>query len=160
MFQPCRIAGAAADRLSCPGRRGGTVHLRSILALVALLFTACACTNGNDPSQSAAAAGPAALPPQIEREVGPVYASRSLQAFVDRVGQKVVANSRLPGTFHFYVLDDPVANAHAISTGYVFVTRGLLALIDDEAELAAAFGHELGHIEKRHAAERERLRRD
>jgi predicted Zn-dependent protease len=136
------------------------VHLRSISALIALLFTACACTTGNDPSQGAAATGPASLPPQIEREVGPVYVSPTLQAFVDRVGQKVVAQSRLPGTFHFYVLDDPVANAHAISNGYVFVTRGLLALIDDESELAAAFGHELGHIEKRHAAQRERLRRD
>ena len=43
--------------------------------------------------------------------------------------------------------------------GYVFVTRGLLALMDDEAELAAAMGHELGHITERHAAQRERQRR-
>ena len=44
------------------------------------------------------------------------------------------------------------ANAHALQSGYVFVTRGLLALVDDEAELAAAMGHELGHITERHAA--------
>ena len=45
-----------------------------------------------------------------------------------------------------------------LSSGYVFVTRGLLALMDDEAELAAAMGHELGHITERHAAQRERQR--
>ena len=45
-----------------------------------------------------------------------------------------------------------------MSSGYVFVTRGLLALMDDEAELAAAMGHELGHIAERHAAQREQAR--
>jgi predicted Zn-dependent protease len=136
------------------------VFFRSILALIALLFAASACSTGNHPPQTSSASGPETLPPQIEREVGPAYSSRTLQAFVDRVGQKVANESNLPGPFHFFVLDDPVPNAHAISSGYVFVTRGLLALIDDEAELAAAIGHELGHIEKKHAAKRERVRRD
>ncbi len=131
---------------------------RSILALAALLFVASACTSGNNLPQTTAS-GPDTLPPQIEREVGPVYTSRDLQSFVDHVGHKVAAEARLPGTFHFFVLDDPVPNAHAVSSGYVFVTRGLLAMIDDEAELAAAFGHELGHIEMKHAAQRERVRR-
>lgn len=130
------------------------------LALFALLFAASACSTGNNPPQTSSTSGAETLPPQIEREVGPVYTSRTLQAFVDRVGQKVASRSNLPGPFHFFVLDDPVPNAHAVSSGYVFVTRGLLALIDDEAELAAAFGHELGHIEKKHAAKRERVRRD
>ena len=133
---------------------------RSFLALLALLFAASACSTGSNTPQTSSARGEETLPPQIEREVGPVYTSRTLQAFVDRVGQKVAKESNLPGPFHFFVLDDPVPNAHAISSGYVFVTRGLLALIDDEAELAAAFGHELGHIEKKHAAKRERVRRD
>ncbi|MBS0521823.1 MAG: M48 family metalloprotease, partial [Proteobacteria bacterium] len=133
---------------------------RSILALVALLFVATACTTGSNLPQPAQAGGPGALPPQIEREVGPVYTSRSLQSFVDQVGRRLVADSHLAGNFRFYVLDDPVPNAHAISSGYVFVTRGLLALIEDEAELAAAFGHELGHIEMKHAAQRERVRRN
>lgn len=133
---------------------------RSILALVALLLAASACSTGSNRPQISSASGLETLPPQIEREVGPVYISRTLQAFVDRVGRKVATESDLPGSFRFFVLDDPVPNAHAISSGYVFVTRGLLALIDDEAELAAAFGHELGHIEKKHAAKRERVRRD
>jgi predicted Zn-dependent protease len=130
----------------------------AILALATLLLVS-ACATGNDASQSAMG-NLASLPPQIEREVGPVYTSRTLQAFVDRVGQKVVAGAHLGGRFHFFILDDPIPNAHAVSPSYVFVTRGLLAAIDDEAELAAAFGHELGHLEMHHAAQRERLRRD
>jgi predicted Zn-dependent protease len=136
------------------------VVFRSILALIALLFAASACSTGNRPPQTSSASGLESLPPQIEREVGPIYTSRTLQAFVNRVGQGVAQQSSLPGPFHFFVLDDPVPNAHAVSPGYVFVTRGLLALVSDEAELAAALGHELGHIEKGHAAKRERVRRD
>lgn len=133
------------------------MFFRRILALTALILIS-ACSSGTILPQASGTA--ATLPPEIEREVGPVYTSPGLQAFVDRVGQKVVANSHLPGSFRFFILDEPIANAHAVSSGYVFVTRGLLALIDDEAELAAAFGHELGHIELRHAAQRERVRRD
>ena len=65
----------------------------------------------------------------------------------------------MSGSYRFFVLDQPVANAHALSNGYVFVTRGLIALMDDEAELAAAMAHELGHLTERHAAQRERERR-
>jgi predicted Zn-dependent protease len=99
------------------------------------------------------------MPREIEKEVGPAYASPGLQALVNRVGQKLVTRSGLSGTYRFYVLDQPVANAHAMSSGYVFVTRGLLALMDDEAELAAAMGHELGHIAQKHAAQREQARK-
>ena len=135
------------------------MYFRSILALLALLVGVGACTAGNNPPQTAAS-GSVSLPPEIAREVGDIYTSPALQSFVDRVGQKVVSAAGLPGSYRFLILDDPVANAHAISSGgYVFVTRGLLALIDDEAELAAAFGHELGHIARRHAAQRERIRR-
>ncbi len=136
---------------------------RRIWPLVALLIAAGACTPGNNLPRTAAPAGAPSgwgtLPPEVERTVGPVYPSPALQALVDRVGQKVVARGGVAGSFRFYVLDQPVPNAHALSPGYVFVTRGLLALIDDEAELAAALGHELGHVVLRHAAERERARR-
>ena len=136
---------------------------RRFWALVALLIAAGACTPGNDPLQTAAPAGARSgsptLPPEVEKIVGPTYASPGLQSLVDRVGQKVVAGSRIDGSFRFYVLDQPIPNAHALSPGYVFVTRGLLALIDDEAELAAALGHEVGHVVQRHAADRERARK-
>jgi predicted Zn-dependent protease len=134
------------------------VAFQRILPLLVLLFLAGACTPENNPPQTAATSQ-SALPREVEREVGPAYQSPALQAMVDRVGQKLVASSGVSGSYRFYVLDQPIANAHAMSSGYVFVTRGLLALIDDEAELAAAMGHELGHIVQKHAVQREQARR-
>ena len=131
-----------------------------IIPLLVLLVLAAACTPENNPPQTAATASSTyTLPREIEREVGPAYASPGLQATVNRVGQKLVTSSGLSGSYHFYVLDQPVPNAHAMASGYVFVTRGLLALMDDEAELAAAMGHELGHIVQKHAAQREQARK-
>jgi predicted Zn-dependent protease len=127
-----------------------------LLALVALLVGVGACAPG-DPSQTASRSGIPTVPRQVERDVGPAYPDPALQAYVDGVGQKLIAPSKLAGSYRFVVLDTPIANAHAIS-GYVFVTRGLLALLDDEAELAAALGHEVGHLVERHAAQRARAR--
>lgn len=129
-----------------------------ILVLVALLLAVGACTAGSNPPQTAVGvASLPVLPAAIEREVGAAYPDAALQAYVDRVGQKLVRGSGLTGSYRFVVLDLPVVNAHAL-TGYVFVTRGLLAVLDDEAELAAALGHELGHLTQRHAAQRARAR--
>lgn len=129
-----------------------------ILVLVALLLAVGACTAGSNPPRTAVGvASPPVLPAAIEREVGAAYPDATLQAYVDRVGQKLVRGSGLAGSYRFVVLDLPVVNAHAL-TGYVFVTRGLLAMLDDEAELAAALGHELGHLTQRHAAQRARAR--
>lgn len=137
---------------------------RRILLLVALLAGVVACTPGNNPPQTTASSATAArsppLPDAIAKEVGPTYASPALQALVDRVGQKLVADARIDGHFRFYILDRPQPNAHALGNNYVFVTRGLLALIDDEAELAAALGHEIGHITLHHATQRARERRE
>ena len=140
---------------------------RRILPLIALLFGVAACTLQTNPPQTTASAvaasqgasqtGAPVLPREIEREVGPPYADAALQAYVDGVGQKVVGEAGLGGGYHFAVLDLPIANAHAMSS-YVFVTRGLLASLDDEAELAAALGHELGHLAQHHAAQRARAR--
>ena len=142
------------------------VFLR-ISPLIALLFGVAACTLPSNPPQTAASAaaagqgagqtGAPALPREIEREVGSPYADAALQAYVDGVGQKLVGQAGLAGSYRFMVLDLPIANAHAMSN-YVFVTRGLLASLDDEAELAAALGHELGHLAQRHAAQRARAR--
>ncbi len=137
---------------------------RRILLLVALLAAAGACTPGNNPPQTAASAAASVrsppLPENIAKEVGPTYDSPALQALVDRVGHKLVTDARIDGYFRFYILDRPQPNAHALGSNYIFVTRGLLALIDDEAELAAALGHEIGHITQHHAAQRARERRE
>ncbi|MGQ0585490.1 MAG: M48 family metalloprotease [Reyranella sp.] len=133
------------------------MFFRRIPVLVALLLAVGACAAGNSPQTAVAVGSPPVLPAAIEREVGGAYPDAALQAYVDRVGQKLVRSSALTGTYRFVVLDLPVVNAHALG-GYVFVTRGLLAVLDDEAELAAALGHELGHLTQRHAAQRARAR--
>jgi predicted Zn-dependent protease len=134
------------------------VAFRRLVALLVLAVLAGGCTPGSMSPQTAAPGGDT-LPVEVENAVGPAYPAPELQAFVNRVGQRLVSRAGVPGSYRFFVLDQPVANAHALSSGYVFVTRGLLALMDDEAELAAAMGHELGHLTEHHAAQRERERR-
>jgi predicted Zn-dependent protease len=139
------------------------VTLRRIPALLALAlgaWTAAACTPAGAPSQTTAAPRTPTVSPEIERFIGgQVYQDPALYAYVDRVGQRLVDKGDVAGSgYRFYVLDLPTPNAHALSTGQVFVTRGLLAILDDEAELAAAMAHELGHLARRHAAQREQQR--
>jgi predicted Zn-dependent protease len=154
------------DRVSTI-RQGKPVFLRRLLTLLALAGSVASCTVEGTPSQDQAAATPASrvsVPPPsraaVERLIGGlVYDEPRLQAYVDGVGQRVVRRGEVPGgSYRFHVLDMPTPNAHALSSGHVFVTRGLLAMLDDEAELAAALAHELGHLSRRHAAERARHR--
>lgn len=75
-----------------------------------------------------------------------------LQNYVDRLGQKLAAQSERPDLpWSFGVVDDPTPNAFALPGGPVFVTRGMLSLMDSEAELVAVLGHEIGHITARHS---------
>lgn len=134
---------------------------RGLVALLVSAVLASGCASGSISPQSGTTVAPSgdALPRDVEKIVGPAYVSPQLQALVHRVGQRLVAQAGVPGSYRFFVLDQAVANAHALSNGYIFVTRGLLALMDDEAELAAALGHELGHLVERHATQREQARR-
>lgn len=78
-----------------------------------------------------------------------------LQVYVNKVGRRVAANTeRADVAYKFYVLDTPMVNAFALPGGYVYVSRGLLAQANSEAELAGVLGHEVGHITGRHSAER------
>lgn len=80
-----------------------------------------------------------------------VYANPALQGYVDRVGQSVAINSHRPKlNYHFTVLDSSEINAFALPGGYVYITRGILAYLNSEAELAAVLGHEIGHVTARH----------
>ena len=58
------------------------------------------------------------LPRELERDVGPAYPDAALQAYVDRVGQTLIARSGVPGSYRFVVLDQPLANAHAAGEWY------------------------------------------
>lgn len=78
-----------------------------------------------------------------------------LQAYVSELGQKLARQShRAHLTWTFTVLDSPEVNAFALPGGYVYVTRGILAHLDSEAELAGVIGHEIGHVTARHGAQR------
>jgi predicted Zn-dependent protease len=88
--------------------------------------------------------------PQIRKQYG-VYPDPQLQAYVDQVGKKLAAQSHRPGlSYHFTVLDSDEVNAFALPGGYVYITRGILAYLNSEAELAAVLGHEIGHVTARH----------
>ncbi|MDZ7684890.1 MAG: M48 family metalloprotease [Gammaproteobacteria bacterium] len=81
-----------------------------------------------------------------------VYRHKELTDYVSRVGQRVAAESSRPGLeYHFTVLDDEMINAFALPGGYVYVTRGILAHLNSEAELAAVLGHEIAHVTEKHA---------
>lgn len=80
-----------------------------------------------------------------------VYGSRALQDYVNSVGQNIARQSHRPNLqYHFTVLDTPDINAFALPGGYVYITRGILAYLNSEAELAAVLGHEIGHVTARH----------
>lgn len=94
-----------------------------------------------------------AMDPQIIKKYG-LYDDFKLQEYVNEVGQKLAMTSERPALYyHFKVLDSPVINAFALPGGYVYVTRGILALLNNEAELAGVLGHEVGHVTARHAVQ-------
>ena len=81
-----------------------------------------------------------------------LYGDTALQRWIQQFGLQLAAKSErpnLPWTFH--VVDDPAVNAFAIPGGYIYVTRGILAYLNSEAELAAVVGHEIGHVTARHS---------
>lgn len=90
----------------------------------------------------------------VLREYG-AYENPRLQAFVDSVGQSLARVSHLPNLdWHFTVLDDPTVNAFAMPGGYIYITRGIMAHLNSEAQLAGVLGHEIGHVTARHSAKR------
>ena len=86
---------------------------------------------------------------------GGVYDDPQIGGYVAEIGGRLVANSETPrARFTFTVLNTPEVNAFALPGGYVYVTRGLIALANSEAELAGVVAHEVGHVVARHAAQR------
>ena len=88
---------------------------------------------------------------QILKET-PVYTAPKLEQLVQQVGEELASHSHRPELFyHFTVLDSTAINAFALPGGYIYITRGLLAYLNSEAELAAVLGHEIGHVTARHS---------
>ena len=92
--------------------------------------------------------------PQILAQFGE-YKDPKVQAYVNEVGQRLAKASHRPELdWHFTVLDSPDVNAFALPGGYVYVTRGIMAYMDSEADLAGVVGHEIGHVTARHGSQR------
>jgi predicted Zn-dependent protease len=90
--------------------------------------------------------------PQIVASMG-LYPDTALQRYVAALGQRLAAQSERPNLqWTFRVIDDPVVNAFAVPGGYIYITRGIMAHFNSEAQLAAVIGHEIGHVTARHSA--------
>lgn len=87
----------------------------------------------------------------IEQQMG-LYNNESLDQYVKQVGARLVSNLESPQfDFKFEVVDDPVPNAFALPGGYIYISRGLLNLMNNEDELACVLAHEIIHVTERHS---------
>jgi len=145
-----------------PLGRGAIIELMlKIIVSVLLLFPLHLAADGlpdlGDESQTM-------VSPQMERQIGEqsilhIRASDSylddpeLTAYLNRLGQRLVANSSEPGqSFEFFVLDDSAINAFALPGGFIGVNTGLILLAQSESELASVLGHEISHVTQHHLA--------
>ena len=137
------------------------MHSKALMALsaslVALGFATVADAQTRSISQNSSAKA-AQQHPQIVAEFGGEEAGNR-GAYIQSVGRKVAARTNITGganAFRITTLNSPVMNAFAVPGGYLYVTRQLVGLMNDEAELASVLGHEAGHIAARHSSERQR----
>ena len=90
---------------------------------------------------------------QVEASMA-LVPDQALQQYVSQVGMRLARASERPNLpWSFKVVDDPTPNAFALPGGPIYVTRGILALMEDEAELATVLGHEIGHVTARHSVQ-------
>ncbi|MFQ5680370.1 MAG: M48 family metalloprotease [Gemmatimonadota bacterium] len=88
---------------------------------------------------------------QVAQTIG-IYPDAELGAYVRRIGFGLASVAERPNLpWSFEVVDDPVVNAFALPGGFIYVTRGIMAHLNSEAELAAVVGHEIGHVTARHS---------
>jgi predicted Zn-dependent protease len=103
------------------------------------------------------------MPPPVLREhqrilasYGGVYNDPKLQSMLEQTVDRLVAASEKPDQhYKVTILNSQSINAFALPTGQIYVTRGLIALANDESELASVLAHEMGHVIARHAEQRE-----
>jgi predicted Zn-dependent protease len=90
---------------------------------------------------------------EVKREMG-VYNDAELQRYVKEVGMRLARASERPNLpWNFTVVDEPAVNAFALPGGQIYITRGILAFLGDEEQLAGVLGHEIGHVTARHSAQ-------
>jgi predicted Zn-dependent protease len=90
---------------------------------------------------------------EVRREMG-IYQDEALQKYIEDVGFKLAHESQRPNLpWHFTIVDSAAINAFALPGGYIYITRGILPYLNNEAQLAGVLGHEIGHVAARHAAQ-------
>ncbi len=135
----------------------GAARLRAIIpGAVFLAAVACASVNSTPDA-------PVILPaerqqaaqqhPQILAEFGGEYQSPASD-YVARIGAQTAAAAGVPGQCNFTVINTDVINAFAVPGCYIYITRGLLAVMNSEDELASVLGHEVGHVVADHSDRR------
>lgn len=148
-----------------PAYRPSRALVLSTAVIAAVTLQACASQAG---SPATAQSGTTAISasdkrqgaeahPQLLQEFGGAMTGPQA-AYVEKIGKDIAVQSGLSnarGDFTVSLLNSPVNNAFAIPGGYVYVTRQLAALMNNEAELAGVLGHEVGHVAARHAQKRQ-----
>lgn len=95
------------------------------------------------------------LHPKMLEEFGGAYAENGIDGYISQVGNLVAKHSNNPDVgYTFSIVNAPEVNAFAVPGGYIYISRGALAIANSEAELAGVLGHEVGHVTERHTAKR------
>jgi predicted Zn-dependent protease len=148
---------SAKKRIGIPMRNPSKVGLPLVLLLV---FASCAINPATGERQFTLMSESQEIQmgqeadPEIVASMG-LYPDEELQTYVQELGMELAATTERPNLpWTFRVLDDPLINAFALPGGYIYVTRGILAHFDSEAELAGVLGHEIGHVTARHSVSR------
>lgn len=132
-------------------------YFHLVAGLAAALLAGCAhqASDGSPQSRKLSDSDKVAL--ELEHNIGFVD-DAELVSYLETVGGRVTAKAtRKDIDFRFKILDMPAPNALALPDGQIFVSRGVLLLVNSEDELASILAHEIAHVEERHASERENL---
>ena len=133
--------------------------MRLLLALIAtVLLSACATNPATGKrqisfmSEEKEIAMGRQLDAQVRQEMG-LYENDELQRYVQDLGMQIARRSERPNLpWSFAIVDSPAVNAFALPGGFIYVTRGILPYLDNEAQLVGVLGHEIGHVTARHSA--------
>ena len=154
------VVSAFRRTIECPAKAGGCPAKAGHYVLVAALaatLSSCATNPATGQRQLSFVSEEREIAmgqendAEIRKEMGS-YDDPALQQYVTTVGMKLAMNSERPNLpWHFTVVDTPAINAFALPGGYIYITRGILAYLDDESQMAGVLGHEIGHVTARHS---------
>ena len=142
--------------------RGLQQLVAASLIVIPVALSGCAASSSGGSSPTVTVGGRKVDVPDVTAEehqklvetIG-IYDDPELSEYINRIGQRLAKNSADPNqVFTFTVLDSPDINAFALPGGFIYVNRGLLAYLENEAELAGVIAHEIGHVTESHHSRR------